>query len=155
MSVFARLCVISVALLSALCNNVSGASNGVRIPPPPVFVQSKCDERRLLRRSPVGTKTNLIFLNESSELRLGRPFMKLYYVYIMQSETNPERFYTGFTDNLKVRLKSHNQGKCVHTSKFVPWRIKTAIAFTDYQKALDFEKYLKTSSGRAFTKKRL
>jgi hypothetical protein len=32
---------------------------------------------------------------------------------------------------------------------------KTAIAFTDREKALDFEKYLKTSSGRAFVKKRL
>ncbi len=34
-------------------------------------------------------------------------------------------------------------------------KIKTAIAFTDKQKALDFERYLKTSSGRAFAKKRL
>jgi len=29
------------------------------------------------------------------------------------------------------------------------------LAFTDPKRAFDFERYLKTSSGRAFTKKRL
>jgi len=81
--------------------------------------------------------------------------MTYYYVYILQSENNPDRFYTGHTDNLGNRLKAHNQGKCKNTSKHIPWKIKTTIAFTDKQKALDFERYLKTSSGRAFAKKRL
>lgn len=80
--------------------------------------------------------------------------MKFYYVYILQSENEPDRFYTGYTDDLQSRLKAHNQKKCKHTSKYVPWKIKTAIAFTDEKKALDFEKYLKTASGRAFAKKR-
>ena len=78
-----------------------------------------------------------------------------YYVYILQSKINTDRFYIGFTENIENRLKDHNSGKDPHTSKYKPWRIKTAIAFTDRQKALDFERYLKTKSGRAFTKKRL
>jgi predicted GIY-YIG superfamily endonuclease len=78
-----------------------------------------------------------------------------YYVYILQSKILPDRFYTGFTENIESRLKDHNSGKDPHTSKYKPWRIKTAIAFTDRQKALDFERYLKTKSGRAFAKKRL
>ena len=81
--------------------------------------------------------------------------MKFYYVYILQSENDPQRFYVGFTDNLEKRLNTHNHGKCVHTSKYVPWEIKTAVAFTNREKAIEFEKYLKTSSGRAFAKKRL
>ncbi|MFC1692243.1 GIY-YIG nuclease family protein [Candidatus Latescibacterota bacterium] len=81
--------------------------------------------------------------------------MKFYYVYILQSLNNHERYYTGFTENLQERLKQHNSGKCPHTSNYKPWRIKTTIAFTDCEKAQDFEKYLKTASGRAFTKKRL
>ncbi|MBW8041458.1 MAG: GIY-YIG nuclease family protein [Planctomycetes bacterium] len=81
--------------------------------------------------------------------------MTYHYVYILQSQTDPDRFYIGHTDNLEERLKVHNQGKCKHTSKCTPWKIKTTIAFTYKQKALDFERYLKTSSGRAFTKKRL
>jgi len=81
--------------------------------------------------------------------------MKYYYVYISQSENDSDKFYTGFTDDLESRLRAHNQGKCVHTSKFVPWRVKTAIAFTNNEKAFAFEKYLKSASGRAFAKKRL
>ena len=78
-----------------------------------------------------------------------------FYVYIIQSTTITDRFYTGFTENIEKRLKDHNTGKDPHTSKYKPWCIKTAIAFTDRQKALDFERYLKTQSGRAFAKKRL
>jgi predicted GIY-YIG superfamily endonuclease len=77
------------------------------------------------------------------------------YVYILQSELSPERFYVGLTDNLKDRLRRHNGGEVPHTLKFAPWRIKTAIAFTDRARAADFERYLKSASGRAFTKKRL
>ena len=78
-----------------------------------------------------------------------------YYVYILQSKVNTDRFYIGFTENIENRLKDHNSGKDPHTSKYKSWRIKTAIAFTDRQKALDFERYPKTKSGRAFAKKQL
>lgn len=78
-----------------------------------------------------------------------------YYVYILQSESDRNRFYVGFTHNLKTRLKEHNSGKNPHTAKAKPWKIKTAIAFDDRQKVLDFERYLKTASGRALAKKRL
>jgi len=81
--------------------------------------------------------------------------MEFFYVYILQSETIPVHFYTGFTEELDERLKYHNYGKCPHTSKYRPWRFKTVLAFTDKDKALDFERYLKTQSGRAFAKKRL
>jgi len=80
---------------------------------------------------------------------------KYYYVYILRSITFPGKYYTGFTENLDARLKEHNQGKCKHSSKYLPWQIKTAMPFTDRKKAVEFEKYLKTSSGRAFVKKRL
>ena len=81
--------------------------------------------------------------------------MKFYYVYILESESYSDKYYTGFTENLEQRLVYHNSGKCIYSSKYVPWKIKTAIAFTDKQKAHDFEKYLKSSSGRAFAKKHL
>ena len=78
-----------------------------------------------------------------------------FYTYILQSKSASSRFYVGSTEDLEDRLKRHNDGSTPHTAKFRPWRIKTAIAFTDRQRALNFEKYLKTASGRAFTKKRL
>jgi predicted GIY-YIG superfamily endonuclease len=47
----------------------------------------------------------------------------------------------------------HNNGEVPHTSKNKPWKIQTAISFNDKTKALAFEKYLKSHSGRAFAKK--
>ena len=78
-----------------------------------------------------------------------------YYTYILQSKKLPDRFYVGFTEHLESRLESHNRGENPHTSKYKPWRIKTAIAFSNRQRAIDFEEYLKSPSGRAFSKKRL
>ena len=81
--------------------------------------------------------------------------MQFSYVYILQCESDPKRFYTGITEDLKARLVKHNSGDVPHTAKFRPWRIKAAIAFTDENQARAFERYLKTASGRAFAKKRL
>jgi putative endonuclease len=77
------------------------------------------------------------------------------YVYILQSLTHSERFYTGITDDLDARLSKHNSGAVTHTAKYRPWRIKTYVAFADGDRANAFEKYLKSGSGRAFAKARL
>jgi putative endonuclease len=77
------------------------------------------------------------------------------YVYILRSLTSPDRHYTGITDDLKMRLARHNAKEAAHTSKFAPWQVKTYTAFSDEKQAFEFEKYLKTASGRAFAKKRL
>jgi putative endonuclease len=80
---------------------------------------------------------------------------QFFYVYILQSELSPACFCVGITEDLKARLLKHNAGGVPHTMKGRPWRIKSAIAFTDEKQAHAFERYLKTASGRAFSKKRL
>jgi len=90
-------------------------------------------------------------------LRLGTPAnfqMKFFYVCILHSENNEEHFYVGFTEDLQTRLKSHNAGQVPDSAKLRPWRIKTAIAFNERRRAIEFERYLKSASGRAFAKKR-
>lgn len=77
------------------------------------------------------------------------------YVYILESLTEREHFYTGVTGDLKARLSTHNSGSVTHTAKHRPWRVKTYIAFSDEDRAFAFEKYLKSGSGRAFAKARL
>lgn len=77
------------------------------------------------------------------------------YVYILQSEQDAGHFYTGITDDLRTRLSKHNSGEVAHTAKYRPWRVKSYVAFTDEDRALAFEKYLKSGSGRAFAKARL
>jgi len=79
----------------------------------------------------------------------------MYFVYSIQSETNPDRYYVGLTLDVERRLEEHNAGKSIHTNKFRPWKLVSYTAFIDKSKAEKFEVYLKTSSGRAFAKKRL
>ena len=76
-------------------------------------------------------------------------------VYILRSLNDPNRFYTGITDDVQARIAKHNTGGVPHTSKYVPWALKSYVAFTDETQAFSFEKYLKSASGRAFAKKRL
>jgi predicted GIY-YIG superfamily endonuclease len=76
------------------------------------------------------------------------------YVYILNS-VKSDHFYVGITDDLRARLTRHNAGEVPHTSKFMPWRIKTYVAFRNEAQAFKFEQYLKSPSGRAFAKKRL
>ena len=76
-----------------------------------------------------------------------------YYVYILQSESYDEKYYLGFTTDIKRRLQKHNNGEVSYTSKYKPWELKNSISFTDKSKALAFEKYLKSHTGRVYTKK--
>jgi len=77
----------------------------------------------------------------------------MYTVYLIQSLSNPDKRYTGFTTNLGRRLTEHNAGKTPFTKNFSPWEIKVAVQFKDEKKAKDFEKYLKHGSGHAFSKR--
>ena len=76
-----------------------------------------------------------------------------YYVYILQSISVAEKFYIGFTTDLKNRIIKHNNGEVPHSSKYKPWKIKNTISFDDREKAPAFERYLKSHSGRAFAKR--
>ena len=77
----------------------------------------------------------------------------MYYVYILQSLSYPKRHYTGFTEDIEKRLIKHNNGEVPHTTKYKPWKIIIYTAFESQEKARSFEKYLKSHSGRAFSKK--
>lgn len=81
--------------------------------------------------------------------------MRLHYVYILQSESYPAETYKGLTDNIEDRLSRHNRGEVKYTSKFTPWKVIFLAGFISRKRASDFEKYLKSGSGIAFTRKRL
>ena len=86
-----------------------------------------------------------------------KPFHDLImkYVYLLRSKSYPNEVYIGITSDLNKRLDGHHSGRSAHTSKFKPWKLVSFIAFSDGSKATEFERYLKTGSGRAFAKKRL
>lgn len=79
----------------------------------------------------------------------------MYIVYILQSEIDG-RYYYGFTEReVYKRLAEHNSGKSFYTSKYRPWKLVWHASFVSKIKAQDFERYLKTPSGHAFSRKRL
>ena len=78
----------------------------------------------------------------------------MYCFYHLQIKNNPDGYYVGLTSEVARRLEEHNAGKSIPTNKLKPWKLVTYTAFADKSKAEKFEAYLKTSSGRAFAKKR-
>lgn len=78
----------------------------------------------------------------------------MYYTYILQSEKDRSR-YIGVTGDLKKRFQEHNSGKARYSNTKRPYVLQWYSAFNEKQKAYEFERYLKSSSGYAFTKKHL
>jgi putative endonuclease len=78
------------------------------------------------------------------------PWLSTVAAYQYPVRNHSGRYYTGFSEDLDSQLSAHNTCKENRTKKFHPWRIKTAIAFTDRQQTKDFEYFLKSPSGRAF-----
>ena len=76
-------------------------------------------------------------------------------VYILKSERRPLRYYVGLTSDLRARLAEHNAGRCRHSASGRPWCIDVVVAFTDQQRAVAFEQYLKSGSGSAFARRHL
>ncbi len=62
------------------------------------------------------------------------------YHYVIDNQSHPGRYYIGFTENLDDRLQHHNAGAVPCTKAYRPWVYRTCIAFTDRQRALDFER---------------
>ena len=78
----------------------------------------------------------------------------MYYNYILQSSKSGILYY-GYTEDLKRRLKEHNEGRSQFTMGHIPWKLVWYCSFANKQKAEDFELYLKSGSGKAFVYKRL
>jgi putative endonuclease len=95
-------------------------------------------------------------LGEGGLFFLGIPsygWQAMFYTYLIESLSHPDRHYIGHTSNLRQRLVDHNARKCSHTSKFIPWKIKVYVAFETIERAQHFEQYLKSGSGHAFAKR--
>lgn len=77
----------------------------------------------------------------------------IYFVYILKCAD--EKLYTGCTENLDERLERHSNGYVPATANRLPIKLIVYIAFKNKYKAFEFEKYLKSGSGRAFINKHL
>jgi len=74
----------------------------------------------------------------------------MYYVYLLKCSDS--KTYIGCTDNLKDRIRRHSKGQVQATSKRLPVQLISYFAFSNKYTAFNFEKYLKSGSGRSFIK---
>jgi putative endonuclease len=77
----------------------------------------------------------------------------MWFVYILRCSDG--HLYTGCTGNIDRRLKQHDSGEVFSTHRRRPITLITYTVFFDKHKAFEFEKYLKSGSGRAFVNRHL
>lgn len=75
------------------------------------------------------------------------------FVYVLRSQREPGRHYVGLTSDVARRLAWHNAGQNVHTAANRPWQVVVSLEFTTEDAARRFERYLKSGSGRAFSRR--
>jgi putative endonuclease len=80
--------------------------------------------------------------------------MKFYYTYVLHS-LKDDNHYTGYTSNLKGRLKQHNDGEVRSTQYRRPLELVYFEACRSMNDALHREKYLKTAYGKRYLKNRM
>ncbi|MFC1488545.1 GIY-YIG nuclease family protein [Thermodesulfobacteriota bacterium] len=73
----------------------------------------------------------------------------MYYVYVLESEQDG-KFYTGFTQDLKLRFEQHNKGIVESTKNRMPMKLIYYEACINKDDATKREKYLKTHHGKMF-----
>ena len=77
-----------------------------------------------------------------------------FYTYVLTSQKD-EKFYTGFTNDMRKRLRQHNDGLVLSTKYRVPLRLIYFEAGLDKDDAYRRERYFKTGMGKRFLKNRL
>ncbi|OGE64374.1 hypothetical protein A3J13_00495 [Candidatus Daviesbacteria bacterium RIFCSPLOWO2_02_FULL_36_8] len=77
----------------------------------------------------------------------------MYYAYILK--LNDGTYYHGYSDDLKRRFKDHQNGIVHSTKNLRPVKLVFYAGFLTKDRAIKFEKYLKSSSGFAFRNKHL
>ena len=80
--------------------------------------------------------------------------MRLTYVYILRSHKDG-RWYTGYTQDLRMRIAQHDAGHTLSTSSRGPWQLIYYEASIDPDDARARERYLKSGMGKRYIKNRL
>ena len=78
----------------------------------------------------------------------------MYYTYVLQSEADGQ-FYTGYTQDLKLRFDQHNKGQVESTKRRLPLKLIYYEACINEKDAQQREKYLKSGMGKRFLRNRL
>ena len=77
-----------------------------------------------------------------------------YYTYVLRSKKN-NRWYTGFSNDLRKRFNEHNSNLVTATKKRGPFELIYYEACKNEQDARSRELYLKSGTGKRYLKNRL
>ena len=75
-------------------------------------------------------------------------------VYVLESKKD-KSLYIGYSNDIKRRLREHNEGKSLATRKKHPFKLIYCELFAIRADALEREKYLKSGWGRNYLKRTL
>ena len=78
----------------------------------------------------------------------------MYYVYILKSFAD-NKLYTGFSSNLRKRIKDHDSGNVDSTKNRRPLKLIYYEAYENKENALRREKFLKTTKGKLKLRKQI
>ena len=78
----------------------------------------------------------------------------MWYVYVLVSKKD-NRWYTGFTNDLRNRFNQHNIGKSEYTKSRGPYKLIYYEASLDKADARSRELYLKSGMGKRYLRNRL
>ncbi|MDO8669402.1 MAG: GIY-YIG nuclease family protein [Candidatus Buchananbacteria bacterium] len=78
----------------------------------------------------------------------------MYYVYVLESKKD-NKFYMGFTKNLKLRFEQHQNKQVESTKNRTPLKLIYYESCLNQKDATKREKYLKTTYGNKYIKNRL
>tara|TARA_R110000772_G_scaffold49123_1_gene112364 strand:- start:72482 stop:72718 length:237 start_codon:yes stop_codon:yes gene_type:complete len=76
----------------------------------------------------------------------------MWYVYFLELANGD--VYVGSSNDLRRRVKSHQEGRVQSTKAHTPMLLKSYVAVETEQTARELEKYFKSGSGKAFANKR-
>ena len=68
-----------------------------------------------------------------------------FYVYVIGSKKKPIKTYVGWTNNLKKRIKLHNEGKGAKFTRGRRWKLLYYEEFSTKKEAISREYYMKTN----------
>lgn len=80
--------------------------------------------------------------------------LEMYYVYALLSKTNND-LYVGFTNDLRIRYKQHNNGEVQSTKANRPWILVYYEAYLNKKDATRREKQLKMHKAKSDLKEQI
>lgn len=81
-------------------------------------------------------------------------FDNMFYTYVLKSLVNRD-LYIGFSEDLRVRVKTHNAGVVKSTKVYRPWELVYHEAYKDKKDATKREKQLKGHKAKQDLRKQI